>query len=94
MAEPSSRLHDKKGYPSEYPFFVAGSGGAAVRPSAAPAAGDHVVQRFVEGLLAEQLLEREVHPVAPVVAGDGRDVDASSLYIRGGPFYIHREPVL
>ena len=41
------------------------------------AAGDyHFAERGVERLLPEQLLQREVHAVAPVIAGRGRDVDA------------------
>ena len=92
-----AQRHDKRGAP-EIPgcplFLQLGVGGAAVCPSAAPAAGDHVVQRLVESLLVSQLLEREVHPVTPVVSGDGRDVDAFLGRVGGAQGRVGREPVL
>lgn len=92
-----ARRHDKRGAP-EIPgcplFLQLGVGGAAVCPSAAPAAGDHVVQRLVESLLVSQLLQREVHPVTPVVSGDGRDVDAFLGRVGVAQLPVGRKPVL
>ena len=59
------------------------------------AAGDyHFAERGVERLLPEQLLQREVHAVAPVIAGRGRDVDALPVRMRTAQGRVGRESVL
>ena len=54
------------------------------------AAGNyHFAERGVERLLSEQLLQREVHAVAPVMAWIGGHVNTLFLYMGITPFTVH-----
>ena len=48
----------------------------------------------VEALRGGELLQIEVHPVAPIVGHDGRHVDALGLRIGVAEFFIHRQQIL
>ena len=62
---------------------------------ASAAAGfDAATHADVEVLLPEELLQGEVHPVAPVVARDGGDVDPLLLRHLAAEFAILGQPVL
>src|SRR5207245_8261192 len=51
-------------------------------------------QFIIEALGLQKFLQRQVHPVAPLVVGIGRDVDAFFVWILSAQMLIHAQQVL
>ena len=54
--------------------------------------GNHRANETVELLLGKQLLHCKVHPIAPIVVGDCRDVDHDPAHF-GGIYLVARSDI-
>src|SRR5580692_1042371 len=55
---------------------------------------DQTAQLRIEILCLLQLLQREMHPVAPIMFWVSRDVDALGLHVRTAQWSVHSQQVL
>ena len=55
---------------------------------------DHLVDPVVQPVASEELLDRQVHPVTPIMARIGGDVDPLGVGIGIPHFFIDRNPIL